>query len=164
MVYFILAMCYKFYLEYSKKGVFYPDYLTHLVAHQSKTILNVLGYSAQVLPHPNEPSLKLILNGTYLARVVEGCNGISVIVLFIAFIAAFSARLKTTLLYVLGGSALIYTVNLLRIVALSVGLFHYPKFESILHTVIFPAIIYGMVFVLWIIWVNRFSKLKQPHV
>jgi exosortase family protein XrtF len=85
-------------------------------------------------------------------------------VLFIAFIAAFSARLKTTLLYVLGGSALIYTVNLLRIVALSVGLFHYPKFESILHTVIFPAIIYGMVFVLWIIWVNRFSKLKQPHV
>lgn len=163
-MYFVLALMYKLYLQHAKNAVFYPDYFTHLVAKQSQAALNAFSYQTEVVPHPDEPSLKLILNGKYLARVVEGCNGISVIVLFIAFVIAFSARFKTTLIYLIGGSLLVYAINLARIVVLSIGLYHYPEYESVLHTVIFPAIIYGTVFLLWIIWVNRFSKLKQKHV
>jgi exosortase family protein XrtF len=114
-----------------------------------------------VLPHPDEPSMKLLVNGKYLARVIEGCNAISVIVLFVSFIAAFSARFKTTFIYMLAGSVLIYTVNLARIVLLTLGLYHYPEQEHVLHTVVFPAIIYGMVFLLWVVWVNRFSKISR---
>jgi len=160
-VYVALSVLYKFYLQFSDGSKFYPDYITHLVAKQSEALLDTLGYNAQVLPHPEEPSMKLFVNGTYLARVIEGCNSISVIILFVSFIIAFSAQFKTTFFYVLAGSVLIYTVNLLRIVVLSMGLYHYPNQEAILHTVIFPAIIYGMVFLLWVFWVNRFSKLKR---
>ena len=55
---------------------------------------------------------------------------------------------------------MIYIVNLLRIVILSVGLYHYPWRREILHSVIFPLIIYGLVFLLWMFWVNRFVNLK----
>jgi exosortase family protein XrtF len=132
-----------------------------LVANQSKNLLENFGYSTQVIPHPNEPSMKLILEGKYLARVIEGCNGMSIIILFVSFIVAFSGKIKTTVLYLLSGSVLLYVVNLLRIVILSIGLYHYPWRKEELHTVIFPAIIYGMVFLLWMFWVNRFSNINK---
>ncbi|WP_363317940.1 exosortase family protein XrtF [uncultured Algibacter sp.] len=163
LVYAVLSFSYKFYLQFSDGSKFYPDYLTHLVAKQSEALLNTLGYKTQVLPHPDEPSMKLIVNGKYLARVIEGCNGISVIILFLSFIVAFSGKLKTTFFFILSGSVLIYSINLIRIVLLTMGLYHYPDYEEVLHTVIFPGIIYGVVFLLWIFWVNRFSKLNKNH-
>ena len=163
MVYVALSFIYKFYLQFSDGSKFYPDYMTHLVAKQSEAVLDTFGYNADVLPHPNEPSMKLLVNEKYVARIIEGCNSISVIILFIAFVIAFSGKLKTTFFYMLSGSVLIYTVNLLRIIILSIGLYFYPDHSEFLHTVVFPSIIYGVVFLLWIFWVNRFSNLKQKH-
>ena len=137
VVYISFSMMYKLYLGASEGSEFYPDYITHLVAKQSESLLTPLGYDVQVLPHPDEPSLKMNINGKYLARIIEGCNSISVIILFIAFIIAFSGKLKTTFFYILSGSVLIYTVNLIRIVILTMGLYHYPEYKEILHTVVF---------------------------
>lgn len=163
IVYIFLSVCYKFYLDASKNSSFYPDYVTNLVARQSEDLIKVFGYNAQVLPHPDEPSMKIIINDKYLARVIEGCNSVSVIILFVSFIIAFSGKPKTTFMYMLSGSVLIYAVNLFRIVILSIGLYHYPWRRDILHTVIFPGIIYGMVFLLWIFWVNRFSNMIKKN-
>ncbi|WP_425567972.1 exosortase family protein XrtF [Postechiella marina] len=163
VVYILLSVTYKFYLQFSHGLKFYPDYFTHLVAIQSETLLNTFGYNTAILPHPNEPSIKLIVNGQYLARVIEGCNSISVIILFVSFVIAFSGQLKDTVLFVLSGGVLLYVVNLLRIVMLSIGIYHFPDKSGFLHTVIFPGIIYGMVFLLWMFWVNRFSKLNKKN-
>jgi len=156
----VLSLTYKFYLKFSDGSRFYPDYMTHLVAIQTQDLLNVFGYYAEVLPHPDEPSMKVILNGKYVARIIEGCNSVSIIVLFLSFIVAFSGKLKETIIFVLSGSVLIYVVNLLRIVILTIGLYHYPWRAEVLHHVVFPAIIYGMVFLLWMFWVNHFAKKK----
>ncbi|WP_179343907.1 exosortase family protein XrtF [Winogradskyella ursingii] len=164
LVYGVLTFGYNLYLNLSTGTKFYPDYATHLVAKQTEHLLNSFGYDAQILPHPNEPSMKLILNNKYLARIIEGCNAISIINLFVSFIIAFSGRLKTTLLYCFVGSVIIYIFNLIRIVVLSIGLYHYPEHEEILHTVIFPMLIYGIVFLLWMFWVNRFSKSIKQNV
>ncbi len=163
VVYVLLSVIYKLYLQYSDGSKFYPDYVTHLVSLQSEDLLNAFGYNTKVLPHPDEPSMKLILNGEFIGRIIEGCNSISVMILFLSFIVAFSGKLKTTFFYIISGSVLIYVVNLLRIVVLAIGLHLYPKYGEVLHTVIFPGIIYGMVFLLWIFWVNRFSKLKKNN-
>jgi exosortase family protein XrtF len=160
-VYAVLTVGYKFFLQFSSGDKYYPDYMTNLVAKQSKEILNALDYRVVLLPHPNEASLKLIINEKYVARVIEGCNSVSIIILFISFIIAFASKFKTTAIYILAGSVLIYIANLVRIVILSIGLYHYPWRKDILHTVIFPAIIYGMVCLLWVIWVNGFSKTKK---
>ncbi|EGV43512.2 exosortase family protein XrtF [Bizionia argentinensis JUB59] len=158
-VYVVLSFSYKLYLDLSTGTDYYPDYVTHAVAQQTAHLLNTWGYHSQVLPHLDEPTMKLILNGKYIARVIEGCNSVSVIILFVAFILAFSGKFKVTVIYILSGSVFIYVVNLIRIVLLSIGLYHYPQHEAILHTVIFPAIIYGLVCFLWLVWVNRFSKI-----
>jgi exosortase family protein XrtF len=157
-VYGLLTIGYNLYLNLSDGSKFYPDYMTNLVAHQTKALINSIGYEAEVMPHPKEPSMKIIINGKFVARVIEGCNAISIIILFISFLVAFAGKFKTTLMYCFAGSIIIYVFNLIRIVILSVGLYHYPWRQDILHKVIFPMLIYGIVFLLWMVWVNRFSK------
>jgi exosortase family protein XrtF len=163
LVYAVLTFAYKLYLDYSDGSEYYPDYMTNLVAKQTEALLNNFGYEARIERHPDEPSMKLIINSKYLARVVEGCNSLSVIILFASFVIAFAGKFKTTFFYILAGSVLIYVVNLFRIVILSIGLYHYPWRREELHTVIFPLIIYGMVFLLWMFWINRFSSLKAAN-
>ncbi|MFT4805433.1 MAG: exosortase family protein XrtF, partial [Psychroserpens sp.] len=90
MVYVVLTIGYKLYLDFSNGSRFYPDYFTNLVAKQSESLINTLGYEAKVVAHPDEPSMKLLVNSKFVARVVEGCNSISVIILFVSFIIAFA--------------------------------------------------------------------------
>ncbi|WP_179336831.1 exosortase family protein XrtF [Winogradskyella ludwigii] len=157
-VYGVLTIGYNVYLNASDGSKFYPDYLTHLVAEHTNALLNSVDYQTDIVAHPSEPSIKIIINGKYVARVIEGCNGISIIIMFLSFIVAFAGKFKTTFFYGLAGSIIIYAFNLIRIVILSIGLYHYPWRREILHTVIFPMLIYGTVFLLWMVWVNRFSK------
>ncbi|WP_298902406.1 exosortase family protein XrtF [uncultured Psychroserpens sp.] len=163
-VYFVLTLAYKYYLDFSDGSKYYPDYMTNLVAQQSESLLNTFGYETVLKPHENELSMKLIVRGKFVARVVEGCNSISVVIMFISFIIAFAGTFKSTFIYILAGSALIYSVNLFRIAILSIGLYNYPWREDFLHHVIFPLIIYGMVFLLWMFWVKRFSKIKKKEL
>ncbi|WP_299890255.1 exosortase family protein XrtF [uncultured Lacinutrix sp.] len=158
LVYTVLSFTYKLYLDNSNDSEYYPDFITHVVAKQTNTLVNVFGYESQVIKHPDEPSMKMVVRGKYLARVIEGCNALSVIILFVSFIIAFKGGLKKTLLFILFGTIIIYLSNIIRIALLSIGLYHYPQYTDLMHSVVFPSIIYGLVFVLWMLWVNRYSN------
>jgi len=153
--YVVLSLLYNAYLHFGKSERYYPDPITHLVAKQTSVLTSAFGYKAEIIPHESEASMKLLVNDTYLARIVEGCNALSVMALFAAFIVAFHQRWKPTLLYIFVGAVLIYCANLFRIVLLAIALYEYPQYEEILHGVVFPAIIYGMVFLLWVLWVRK---------
>ena len=164
MTYGVLTIGYHLYLSFSDGSKFYPDYMTNLVAKQTNAVLNSMGYDAKILPHPNQPSIKVIVNDKYIARVIEGCNAVSIIIMFLSFIIAFAGKLKTTIFYCFAGSIIIYAFNLIRIVILSIGLYHYPSREHLLHDIIFPILIYGTVFLLWMVWINRLSKSVKQDV
>jgi len=159
--YFIFSLFYNIYLELSNSEVYYPDFFTYLVSVQSKAVIETLGYSSFITPHEAEASMKLFINNYFLVRVVEGCNSISIIILFISFILSFFAGLKLTFLYILSGSVIIYIMNIVRIAILTVGIYKYPQHAELLHSIIFPLIIYGTVFILWLIWVRIFSRTKR---
>jgi len=140
-----------------------PDSITYTVAKQSNALLNALGYNAQVIPDEALPILKLFVDGEYLANIIEGCNSVSVIILFAAFIIAFAEGFKKTFFFMLAGAVLIYTVNLVRIAVLTIALYKFPEQQDFLHGVLFPAMIYGLVFVLWMLWIRTLKPKKQPH-
>ena len=161
--YFFMFAMYSYYLHATqeKGSMFQCAPVTEKVAEQTIAVLHFFGYNAVMEQHEQELSIKLILNDVYLARVIEGCNSISVIILFVAFIVAFPGPLKKTFLYALGGGMLIYGINILRIAFLTVALEKLPEQKEMLHNLIFPSIIYGLVFLLWVVWVNYFSNYKQ---
>lgn len=161
--YFILFGIYSFYLNRTqqKEDIFVCSPITNNVAQHVSTLANMMGYDARIEQNTNELSIKFILNDQYVSRIIEGCNSFSIIILFWAFIIAFSGSLKATILFGLFGTFLIYIANLLRIIALSVLYHRFPEYQEILHNLLFPAIIYGLTFVLWITWVKYFSNITK---
>jgi exosortase family protein XrtF len=131
------------------------------VANQTKTLLSVFDYEVETLQHTDEMSMKVILNNTYVSRVIEGCNSISIIILFIAFIVAFRGGIKETIIFGAIGSIIIYGVNIVRISFLTVMIYEYQHYQDVLHNIVFPLIIYGTTFLLWIVWVHKFSNYRK---
>ena len=152
--YFLLSFLYSIYLKFSVQTGYSPDFVSELVAKQSRAVLEGFGYQAVLYPDKFEQSMYLTIDNKYSVSIVEGCNSVSVIILFVSFIIAFAEGFKKTFLFLLAGGVLIYVVNILRIAALTVALYKYPQYESLLHGVVFPGIIYSMVFVLWMVWVR----------
>lgn len=163
--YFILFGAYSFYLNRTqqKTEVFVCSPLTQTVAHHVYLTSKMLGYDAEIEQHSDELSIKFMLNGDYVSRIIEGCNSVSIIILFLSFIIAFSGSLMNTIWFGVFGSALIYIVNVLRIIALSILYHRYPEYQTLLHDLLFPSVIYGLTFVLWVTWVKFFSNLKTSR-
>lgn len=155
--YIIFALAYKVYLNQYDVSKFEIDFISENVAHQTVSVLNFFGVNAQTFHHDFEPSMKIIFNGKYSSRIIEGCNAVSVIILFSAFVFAFSNKFKSALLYIVIGSVIIYALNIVRIALLTYALFYYPQYEELLHGTVFPLFIYGVVFILWVLWVTKFS-------
>lgn len=161
--YALLSFLYSVYLNNTQhtSDFFSCSPITETVANQTVVILNTLGYEASVQQHPNELSMNLTLNNVIISRVIEGCNAISIIILFISFIVSFSTRFLPTFLYVIVGSFIIYTINVIRIAIICIALYKYPQYQYVLHDLVFPSIIYGTTFLLWFVWVQQFSRLKK---
>ena len=119
--------------------------------------LNFFDYNAILKPHDSESSIRIYINNVAIVRIVEGCNAMSVMILFAAFIVAFSGKFLQTSLYILFGIFLIHLLNVLRIALLTMGLIYFRAYEHLMHDIVFPLFIYGVVFSLWVIWVNKFS-------
>ncbi|CAM3884037.1 exosortase family protein XrtF [Flavobacterium sinopsychrotolerans] len=156
LTYIVLTFLYQQYLNGFEENQI--DSVTRMVSENTEQVLLLFTDGSSIEESTTQPYMKLFFNEKYVARIVEGCNSISVIILFISFVVAFSGRLQTTLLFIFGGSLLIYALNVLRIAALSALIFYFPKQESLLHEVLFPLYIYGVVFILWLIWVRKFSR------
>ena len=155
--YLILTFIYQSYLSQFDVNKMEVDDFTQLVANQSQKMLSLIDNYSFTESNSKEASVKLFYQGKWTARIIEGCNALSIIILFISFIIAFSGKLKPTIFFIICGSLLIYFMNIIRIALLCVALHNFPNNKSIFHDIIFPLVIYGFVFMLWILWVNKYS-------
>ena len=163
VVYFSLTALYSLYLNTTQiKDTSYScSPITSTVANHAKSVSEMLGYEVVTNQNPNEFSLAFDVNGKVVAKIVEGCTSIAIMILFLSFIVAFSGGLKKTILFGVIGLLLIYATNIFRIVFMALAIYHYPEYTKILHDIVFPGMIYGMVFFLWIIWVNKFATINK---
>lgn len=157
LFYAVFTFIYKFYLNQFNPSLNEVDSISVFVAHNTNDLLHLFNHDSKLVAHEFEPSIKIFYKGEYVSRIIEGCNAISVIILFAAFIFAFSSNVKRTFLYIVLGTLLIYCLNIVRIALLTYSLYYYPEYEELLHGTIFPLFIYGVVFLLWVGWVLKFS-------
>ena len=135
------------------------DPFTRWVALQVALVQNALGFPTVLVDSLKLHSVLFQTSGKFTTRMVEGCNVFSVAILFSAFVFAFYKGSKT-FLFVLGGLVLLHILNVSRIVLLNIIFLKYPQYEKIGHDYIFPAIIYGGVIILWLIWIQFFALRK----
>ncbi len=91
--------------------------------------------------------------------IADVCNGLELIALYIGFIICMPAQVSRKLIFIIGGTMLIYIVNILRCAALVQIYLHYPQYLDFSHHYLFTTIIYVFIFLLWLI----FSKKLTIH-
>lgn len=157
IIYLVLLFAYQFFLNrFQGEGL---DPFSRMIAGQVSGIQNFIGFPTQLYNDVRGEQVWFYVKQEYITRMVEGCNAVSVMILFVAFVFAFYKGSKT-FLFVLIGLILLYVMNLLRIVGLNIVMADYKQYGKISHDFIFPAIIYGTVVALWLVWIKFFALKK----
>ena len=156
-VYIIGNVLYGLYINSWYPGA---DPLTAFVTEQSAGILRLLNIETVSQPMAGLASISLVENGDTIVNVFEGCNGLNVMIVFLAFLTAYQGTLANTIWFSLTGLIIIHISNLGRILLL----YHQARTDSpyfyYTHKYLFTAIIYGVVILLWAAWVLRFNGKK----
>ena len=119
----------------------------------SKWILETLGYTVYT------GSDRLIgIDGANGLWIGDNCNAISLFALFTGFIIAYKGKIKYKIPYILLGILSIELLNVLRVVGLAILDTHSRAWTEFNHTYTFTIIIYAFIFMLWMMWVNKFSS------
>jgi exosortase family protein XrtF len=141
-----------------------PDRITRIVTSDSSGILNALGYHTGQEDAPGTPKIALKEAGDIVLYIYEGCNGINVMIVFIAFLFAFGGPAKGLAVFLPLGVLVIHFFNLMRISLLfylalsnSLQFYYYHKY-------FFTATLYLVVFALWALWVIRFNESRNIKV
>ena len=160
--YVALTATYDYYLSSFKSESFHQsDSMTVEVAAESAHLAEYLGGTSDIMQNDFEPSVRFVLNDMERIKIIEGCNGVSVMIIFVTFVLAFGGRLIYTILFIPTGVLIIHIFNVFRITALAY-LYNYDlDIAKIAHDYVFQPFIYGVVFLLWIVWVNYFSDLSS---
>ena len=151
-IWLLLFLLYQWYLNQFSGNI---DGFTKIISDQSAFLLNLTGYETITKDFPSHETVQFYINGKVATRMVEGCNAVSVMIMFLAFVFAFYKGVKT-FYFAFAGIVLLYILNLFRIYVLNVIVVDFPALTKSAHDYFFPAIIYGGVVVLWLIWINKF--------
>lgn len=159
IIYLVLLFGYQFYLNsFKSQGL---DPFSRIIADHVMFIQNKFSYPTLLYDDiPNE-QVYFYVKKEYVTRMVEGCNAVSVIILFVSFVFAFYKGAKTFVFVAISLLAL-YVMNVFRIVGLNIVTRDYSQYNKIAHDYIFPTVIYGSVVVLWLIWI-KFFALKNEN-
>lgn len=171
LVYMALSISYGFYISHF--DTLTPpetDPFTRLVSEQTRTTAQALGYESETIHNHHrlfaaeeeQTYDSLYMDNKYAISVEEGCNGISVAILFLAFVVGFGGKWKAMTWFLPFGLLIIHLSNIGRLILLSIlnvdfdgAAFHF------FHKYGFTAVIYGTVFLLWIWWVNKYGMLQK---
>jgi exosortase family protein XrtF len=123
----------------------------------SSRILSSLGFTLIDFPYDSH-TRSIGIDGTHGLWVGDPCNGLTLFALFSGFILAFPGSIKHKLWFIPLGILSIHLLNVLRVVALTTVQFYFPDWVDFNHTYTFTILVYSYVFLLWMIWVNKFYK------
>ena len=100
------------------------------------------------------------LNGKKIVGIADACNALELYVLYIGFLICFPVtNIKKLLLYITGGTIIIYVANALRLAALGyIGYNYNTKLVDVAHHYIFKVVVYIIIFGLWVMYIKQNQK------
>ncbi len=123
----------------------------------SAFFLRLLGYVIDQDYMVNGCEARLVFAGAGSICIGDGCSGLELFILFFGFILLMRGRIKDKLWFIPAGVLAILILNIIRIIALSLIFYHTPEYLIFNHKYTFVIIVYGAIFGLWVLWVNKFS-------
>ncbi len=146
---------------------YYPqsDPTTKWISNQVSDIISAVGTQVQTMSNSDKATISLIEESTKetIINIFEGCNGINVAIVFLAFLVAYQGTVKRTVMFGLAGLLVIHIFNLARIMLLFQQAKDHSPYFYYVHKYLFTAILYLVVAVLWWFWISKFNGIQNDH-
>jgi exosortase family protein XrtF len=143
------------------------DPITRWVAYQCAGTANIMGYETEVVENDHlsyegayeeQTFDTLFLDAVQGISVEEGCNGINIMILFVAFVVGFGGKWLNMLIFIPAGLLFIHLANLGRLMLLNVLLLEFDgQGFHFFHKYGFTAVLYVAILILWYFWVMRWN-------
>jgi exosortase family protein XrtF len=137
-----------------------PDPATRWVTDQTAVVLTACGWPSTTEDSSRKATTNLIHDGKKILAVYEGCSGINVMIIFVAFLIAFGPLTKQLFWFIPLGLLIIHFMNLARIALLFWVSIYQKDYMYFMHKYFFTVILYVVIFALWIWWVRKFTFKK----
>jgi exosortase family protein XrtF len=115
--------------------------------------LRSAGFEAEIELNSLRPTVFIKAENKIVISVFEGCNGLNVMIVFVAFVLAYSGPATKICWFVPGGLILIHAMNLFRVAMLYYMARFQPLYFYYFHKYLFTAFLYAVVFGLWWLWI-----------
>lgn len=142
----------------------YPavDPVTAWVTQQTSGLLTLCGWDTQVVEQSKKATANILYEGKAILAVFEGCNGLNVMIIFLAFLFAFGPYTKQMIWFIPLGIVLIHIFNLGRVFLLFLVSIQMPKLLYVTHKYFFTAALYIVIFIMWVVWI-RITKNRNAE-
>lgn len=138
-----------------------PDPVTNLVTNQTGLVLTACGHPVTARDDDRKPTTSIIYFDRPVLAVYEGCNGINTMIIFVSFLMAFGPYTRNMVWFIPAGIMMIHLANLGRITLLFYVSEYQPRYMYFTHKYLFTAILYIVIFILWLWWVNKYATRKS---
>jgi exosortase family protein XrtF len=119
-------------------------------------VLELMGYESFI--SDNATIRTVGIDGTHGLWIGDPCNGLTLFALFAIFIVAYPGPWKHKLWFIPVGITVIHFLNVMRITALCIIVLKRPEWLDFNHTYTFQLLMYGFIFGLWWIWIQKISS------
>lgn len=159
VLYLLAYLVYQFVV---RKYTYYDQKFIGQIIQGADFVLNLLHYKTfKVL---QDRDFQVIgIDGSNGVWVGSNCNAITLFMLFSVVIIAYPGQQKAKFWFIPAGILAIHILNILRVVALAIISLKAPDYLDFNHTYTFTFLIYGFIFSLWMLWINRFANAKQKQ-
>lgn len=132
------------------------NWLINLIINQAEQLLVLMGYT---LLEPNSMyTHHLGVLGSSGVVIGNPCDGLSLFILFVSFLAVFKGKIWFKTLFIGLGIVLIHFLNVGRVLALALIVVYSPESLDFHHKYSFTLFVYLVIFFLWYWRINIYKK------
>jgi len=101
-----------------------------------------------------------------MVHIVWGCSGVKQMFIFTVIMLFSYGSWKHKLWFIPLGVLICHGINIIRILVLCLIAYRYPNQLDLFHTYIFKYVFYGIIFLIWLVWNEKFGyeKIKKEHL
>lgn len=104
-----------------------------------------------------DESMQIYFPNNCMIYVNSGCSGLKQIMQFALLMFLFPGPWRKKLWFIPTGIIVVHITNVLRVVGLAVVMNYWPQYWDFSHDYIFRPIFYVVIFMMWVLWVEKLS-------
>ncbi|HKL95821.1 MAG TPA: archaeosortase/exosortase family protein [Paludibacteraceae bacterium] len=131
-------------------------WMSEHIASVNYLVMNWFGYEVELV----DDTIIRFATG-HGARIVWSCTGIKQSYIFLCLILFSRGPWQHKLWFIPLGILVCYVVNIARITGLNMIIYNYREWFDFLHEHLFKYIFYGILFLLWVWWEEKFALLSR---